>query len=206
MAALAGAMLVISATPGPSDFAVVGRSVSAGIGAAATMIAGIVVADYLFIALAIYGMATAAEHFGALFEAIRLACAIYLVWLGVAALRARPDAPAATANRGRLSGFSAGLMITLGDPKAILFYMSLLPAFVDLATISTAEVLIVMAIATVVVGGVKAVYAVLAERAVVLLGNRDTRRRMNIVAGLVLIATVHSVGMAGYLPAGGARS
>ncbi len=189
MMALAGAMLVISATPGPSDIAVAGRSLSDGLGAAASMIAGILAADYLFIILAVLGMATVAEHHAGLFRAVKFAGGGYLVWLGVSRLRAASTMPGSSPGAGsHLSGFVGGMMITLADPKAILFYMSLLPAFVDPATVGVVEVLAIMLIATMVIGGVKGCYALLARR-VDISGDGVARRRVEALAGLVLSAT-----------------
>ncbi|WP_437674447.1 LysE family translocator [Sorangium sp. So ce131] len=189
--ALFGTMLVLAVVPGPSDVAVVARSAASGFTHALFMVGGIVVADLLFIVLAVYSMAAITELTGSLFALTKVACAAYLIWLGVGLWRAKPEGVAfgQASKAARWSSFLGGLSITLADPKAILFYMGLFPAFMDMSRVSLADTALVMSIATVVVGGVKIGYAYAAERAAVFFENARARRRMNIAAGAVMIGT-----------------
>lgn len=196
IAALAGTMLVLAVVPGPSDLAVVARSIASGFAQALIMVGGIVAADILFIALAIYSLAEVAESLGAWFLGVKYVCGAYLIWLGVTALKARSASAdlafIQTSKADKSSGFSSflgGLLITLGDPKAILFYMGLFPAFVDLAQVSIRDTLVIMLIATGVVGGVKTGYAYLADRAKHLFTNPRLRQTLDAVAGMILICT-----------------
>lgn len=189
IAALFGTMLVLSVAPGPSDFAVVARSISAGFVQALFMVGGIVIADFLFIALAVLSLAGVADSLGNLFVLVKYACGAYLIWLGAGSFRRKPtadDLPEIREESGYASFFS-GLLITLGDPKAILFYLGLFPAFVDLPNISVTDTIIIMVIATVVVGGVKTSYAYLADRANLLFESSTMRKRMDMAAGSVLV-------------------
>lgn len=182
-------MLVLSVAPGPSDFAVVARSISAGFAQALFMIAGIVIADFLFIALAVLSLAGVAESLGNLFVLVKYACGAYLIWLGAGSFRHSSTSaglPEIREESGYTS-FLSGLLITLGDPKAILFYLGLFPAFVDLPNITVVDTVVIMVIATVVVGGVKTSYAYLADRAKLLLENSSLRKGMDMAAGSVLI-------------------
>ena len=167
MAGLFGTMLLLSVAPGPSDFAVVARSMTSGFVHALIMVGGIIIADFLFILLAVFSLAALAETFDALFVLVKTVCGVYLIYLGVTSIRAKPVAAQQSAGHesSRFASFMTGLLITLGDPKAILFYMGLFPAFVDLPTISMADTLVIMLIATMIVGGVKTAYAYLADRA-----------------------------------------
>lgn len=191
IAALIATMFVLAVVPGPSDFAVVARSIAAGFGQGLITISGIVAADLLFIVLAVYGLAEVADWLGGLFAVVKYACGAYLIWLGIASLRSRPtetDLPELRSSKG-YSSFLAGLTITLGDPKAILFYMGLFPAFVDLAHVSIADTLTIMLVAILLVGGVKTSYAYLAHRAKRLFANIRLRRRLDRLAGGILIVT-----------------
>ncbi|MDX1432689.1 MAG: LysE family translocator [Gammaproteobacteria bacterium] len=192
IAALFATMLVISVAPGPSDFAVVARSVAAGFAQALFMIAGIVVADFLFIVLAVYSLSEVAEWMGGMFVWVKYVCGAYLIWLGIGSMRAAPQgaAPAAgSAYASARSSFLGGLLITLGDPKAILFYMGLFPAFVDLADLALSDTVVIMIIATAVICGVKGTYAWLADRAKRLFEQDGVRRKLDIAAGCVLAGT-----------------
>ena len=90
------------------------------------------------------------------------------------------------------SSFLAGLLITLADQKAILFYLGFFPAFVDLARMTPVDTLTIVAIAAIGVGGAKLVYAWLADRAGVILQNTAAIRGINLLAASIMFA----VGMA----------
>lgn len=196
IAALVSTMLVLAIVPGPSDLAVVARSIASGFAQALIMVGGIVAADILFIVFAIYSLAEVAESLGVWFLVVKYACGAYLIWLGIGALKARSASAdltvIQTSETKKSSGFSSflgGLLITLGDPKAILFYMGLFPAFVDLAQVSIRDTLVIMLVATGVVGGVKAGYAYLADRAKHLFANPSLCKKLDALAGIVLICT-----------------
>ena len=181
-------MLVLAVAPGPSDVAVVSRSLTAGFKQGLWMVGGIVVADLLFILVAVYGLTELASY-TFVFTLVKHTCGAYLIFLGLSAFKPQVnDAPQRSKFEGS-SSFSAGLLITLGDPKAIFFYMGLFPAFVDLATIAPTDTALVMLIAMTVVAGVKAVYAYLAKRAKRFFENDAVRRRLERVAGSVLVGT-----------------
>lgn len=180
-------MLVLSAIPGPSDFALVARSASAGFRQAMVMTLGIITGDAILLGAAVLGvgaaMAALADNsfwFGYLSAAI-------LAWFGIGLLRASNEATEQQAPQApSASSFLAGLLITLGEPEALLFYIGLLPAFVDLESISAGEVALILLLAALAIGCVKTTYAWLANRGAALLGNRY-RRQLSILAGMILI-------------------
>lgn len=187
-AALFGAMAVLAAVPSVSVLAVTARSAAGGFRHGVFTTAGIVLADVAFILVAIFGLAFLAEAMGDRFVLVKYLGGAYLLWLGIALLRSgrtteqRGKAPASSA----WSSFMTGLLITLGDQKAILFYLGFFPAFLDLAAMNWRDAVIVVAIAVVAVGGVKLGYAWAADRAGALLGSR-AGRAMNALAGGVLV-------------------
>lgn len=189
MLALFGAMVVLAAVPGVSVMTVTARSVTSGFlyGAWTTM--GIVAGDIVFILAAILGLAVLAEAMGDLFVLVKYAGGAYLVWLGISLWRSAAATPKAgnRAPSSLSSSFLAGLLITLGDQKAIVFYLGFLPAFLDLARLTFVDAGVVVAIAIVAVGGVKLGYAYLAATA----GSRisgGAARGMNRIAGVAMIA------------------
>ena len=82
----------------------------------------------------------------------------------------------------------SGFLITLGDQKAILFYLGFFPAFIDLSRMTPADTLIIIISAAVSVGGAKLIYAYLADRASLLFKNTRAIRWINCLAGSVMIA------------------
>ncbi|QYO65021.1 LysE family translocator [Leptolyngbya sp. 7M] len=186
--ALFGAMIVLAAVPSVSVLAVSTRSATAGLIHGVFTTLGIVMGDIIFILIAIWGLAFLAETMGSLFVLVQFLGGAYLIWLGVRLWRSTSK-PMQTEVKttSLLSSFLTGLLITLGDQKATLFYLGFFPAFLDISNISYWDTGIIMAITIVAVGGVKLVYALLADRARLLIRSNMTNR-MNTVAGCVMIA------------------
>lgn len=184
-------MLAIAIVPGPSDFLIVGRSMAAGFAHGVGVTLGVIAADYIFILAAVLSLGVTAQQLGGLFVVVKYACGLYLISLGIMTWASRSNSVGNTpAHSGSwVASFSSGFLITFGDPKAILFYMGLLPAFVDMATVAWADVLIVMAAATVTIATVKLSYAYLADRAQALFENHRARLVMNVLGGGVLTGT-----------------
>lgn len=188
--ALLGTMFAIAIVPGPSDFLIVGRTMAAGLTHGLGVTLGIIAADYIFILAAMLSLGVLAEQLGDLFAVVKYACGLYLIWLGITTWRTRDTSIGDTGARSGswFASFSSGFLITFGDPKAILFYMGLLPAFVDMATVTWIDFLIVMAAATITIATIKLSYAYLSDRARALLENNRARVLMNGLGGGVLTA------------------
>lgn len=193
---LFSAMVVLAAIPSVSVVAVSARSASSGFLHGVFTTLGVVAGDIIFILLAILGLSMLAEALGGLFILVKYIGGAYLLWLGMTMWRSEAGQVDRTraAEDSLLSSFSTGLFITLADQKAILFYLGFFPAFVDLSTISLRETLAIVVIATVAVGGVKLVYAYMADRTALLV-NTGMHRLINrlaasvmIIVGLLLIA------------------
>ena len=145
-------------------------------------------ADILFILLAIFGLAALAGVLGEGMLLIRLAGALYLSWLAWSLWRAAGGGtgPQQVSEASLWGSFSAGLLITLGDQKALLFYFGFFPAFLDLEALSWSDALWVSLVALLAVGGVKLLYAAVAARAGRLLG-ASGGRWLNRLAALILL-------------------
>lgn len=183
-------MVVLAIVPSVSVFAVTARAAAFGFSHGLFTALGIVVADILFILVAVYGLALVAEMMGDQFHLIQYIGAAYLIWLGVSLWRSEVRARASEDLRQSswLSSFLTGFLITLADQKAILFYLGFFPAFIDLSTMTPADTLIIIAIAILGVGGAKLVYAFLAARASVLFKDSRALRGINVLAACVMIA------------------
>ena len=192
-------MLLLAAIPSTSVLMVVSRSLSSGFLHGSMTALGIVVGDVLFILLAILGLSAVATALGGLFTLLKLVSGVYLVVLGVALWRASVTSVRVErlAKASWLSSFLGGLLITIGDQKAVLFYMGLLPAFVELAALTVADIVSVVLIAVVAVGGVKVAYAYAADGTIALFQSSRILRLINraassamILTGLYLLGTV----------------
>ena len=179
LAALFMAMAILAAVPSVSVAAVSARAVSAGFNQGAMTAMGVVAGDLVFILLALFGLALLVEALGEMFFLIRYLAAGYLLWLGLSLWRsaARARVTDAAGNASSWSSFMTGLMITLGDQKAVLFYLGFLPAFIELDALTPIDVAAVALITVLAVGGVKLAYAFAAGR----VGRRLDQRAGNLL-------------------------
>ncbi len=187
--ALFTAMVVLASLPSVSVLAVSARAATSGFIHGVFTTIGIVLGDIIFIIIAIWGLAFLAETMGSLFILVKYLGAAYLILLGVSLIRSKSNDLQAqeVANSSLISSFMTGLLITLGDQKATLFYLGFFPAFVDISEISYWDTIIIIAITIVTVGGVKLVYAFMADKARLLITSK-IRKGMNIAAGCIMIA------------------
>ena len=86
-----------------------------------------------------------------------------------------------------LTSLASGLVLTLGDVKAILFYASLFPTFVDMANLTVASITAIVTITIFTVGGVKLTYAFAAHRIVSRLQKQQAHKYARLSAGGLMI-------------------
>lgn len=165
---LFGIMFSLAALPSSSVALVVARAVTLGVANGIAVGVGIVLGDLLFVALAIAGLSVAAEMLGGFFVIVKFIGGLYLIWLGTKLLTTNSgllQVPPNMQQPGSLAtSLIAGFALTLGDIKAILFYVSLFPVFIDLTATGTRDITVIVAITIISVGGVKFVYAVLGAK------------------------------------------
>jgi leucine efflux protein len=128
--AFVAAILVFLAIPGPGNLALITSTGKGGIrgGLAATF--GIIAGDQVLMWAAVAGVATLLVTYPAAFSAVQWLGAAYLAWLGFRMLLAKPgDAPVLHIEPRHY--FKQAAVITLLNPKAIVFYMAFFPLFVD---------------------------------------------------------------------------
>lgn len=187
---LLGVMLLLAAMPSASVALVVTRSATHGVANGVAVAVGIVLADLLFVMLAILGMSFLAETLGSLFAILKVAGGAYLIWLGVVLIRAKGGLALGANGPNRRSLFAscaAGFVLTLGDVKAILFYASLFPTFVDMKHLEIQDVAVIMLVTIVAVGGVKTLYALAAKKIVMRIQNQSAQRLTRSAAGCAMV-------------------
>ena len=185
-------MLGLAAVPSASVALVVTRGAAFGVRSGAAVAAGIVLGDLVFVAFAIYGLHALAEAMGSFFAVVRYAGGAYLVWMGVGLIRSRGTNSTGAADYSRstlLASFASGFALTLGDVKAILFYASFFPAFIDVSSVGFGEAAAVVLITITAVGGAKLVYAFAARKILLRFEARKRGKIVHSMAGTVLIGT-----------------
>ncbi|MBY6141653.1 LysE family translocator [Leisingera daeponensis] len=186
----AGALLILFLTPGPVWLALMARSLSGGFQAAWPLAVGVACGDILWPLIAVAGMSWVVSEFTGIMTVLRwVAC---LVFLGMGYLLIRHAGDAVEENRaltrpGVWAGFMAGIAAILGNPKAILFYMGVLPGFFDLSGTSWPDVAAIVTLSFVIplVGNLALVGMMHRVRRAVT--STRIRRRINLVSGALLI-------------------
>jgi threonine/homoserine/homoserine lactone efflux protein len=185
------AMLVLAASPGPGVFATTARAMASGFRPALAVIWGIVLGDLIFLLFAAFGLSMVARVLGNLFFLVKICGGAYLVWLGVKIWLQKPEPVQIHQNsaiRSKWGNLVSGLIITLSNPKVILFYCGFLPTFLDLSTLTIIDLAFVVVIITAVLSGVLTTYAYLASRARRMFTNQRAVKRLNRAAGGVMVA------------------
>ena len=185
------AMLVLAASPGPGVFATTARAMASGFRPALAVIWGIVLGDIIFLLFAAFGLSMVARALGNLFFIVKICGGAYLVWLGIKIWLQNPKTFQDHQNpysRSKWGNFASGLIITLSNPKVILFYCGFLPTFLDLSTLTFVDLTFVVAIITGVLSVVLITYAYLASRARRMFTTERAVKRLNRAAGGVMVA------------------
>ena len=185
----ASALLLMVITPGPGVLACVSRGLTSGFRMSAFVALGIISGDMFFVLMTLYGLATVARLLGDFFAIVRYSGAIYLIWLGYRTWTStsKMHAPQSQAGTSPTSSFLSGLGITLGNPKVIVFYLSVLPAFLDLNRLTTSDAIITMAIVLLTLATVLSTYSFVATRFRVVFRSRRALKNINRCSGGAMI-------------------
>jgi len=137
VAAFAAAALVLIVIPGPGVLFVIGRALAHGRRTALLSVAGHAAGNWVVAVCVALGVGTVVERSAAVFTAVRLAGAAYLVWLGIQAFRRRNSLAevldSAAAPSGDVRAAREGLVVGVTNPKAVILFAAVLPQFVDRA-------------------------------------------------------------------------
>jgi len=123
------AIWVFLMIPGPGNLALIGSTSKGGVRGGLAASFGVIAGDQVLMWSAVAGVAAVLKAAPTLFAAVQWLGAGYLVWLGIKMLRTRPGGAAVLEIRPR-QFFRQAFLITLLNPKAIVFYMAFFPQFV----------------------------------------------------------------------------
>lgn len=186
----AGALLALWITPGPVFVALTARALTGGFRSAWPLAVGVTLGDVLWPLVAIFGLTWIADQQAALMAGLRWVAAAIFVLMGVGLIShaARPLTTDGRMTRpGLWAGFSAGVAAILGNPKAILFYMGVLPGFFDLTRVGAADIAVILALSAAIPLAGNLVTAAAISRARVLLTSPGALALANRIAGALLI-------------------
>ena len=185
-----GALVVLFLTPGPVWLALTARALAGGFHAAWPLALGVVIGDALWPLLAVLGVSWLVDQVEGFMVILRFVGAGMFLIMGVLLIR-NADRTIAGDSRltrpGMWAGFVAGLVVILGNPKAILFYMGVLPGFFDLTQVTWADIAAIMAASMLVPFLGNLLFAAMVDRVRRVLSSGRAVRRTNLIAGGLMI-------------------
>lgn len=187
----AGGMVALWVVPGPVWVALVARSLSGGFASAWPLAVGVALGDLAWPLAAIFGLSWILSVYGDFLSLLRWVAAAIFLFMGVTLLR-RPASTVSADSRltrpGAWAGFAVGVAAVIGNPKAILFYMGVLPGFFDLSRITGPDIAAILAISALVPMLGNLGLALFLDRARQVLASPERMHRLNIASGVMLIA------------------
>lgn len=179
------------AVPGPVWVALLARALSGGFAAAWPLAVGVTLGDCLWPLLAILGMGWVLSVWGDFLHVLRIVAAVTFAVMGILLIRksgALMGADSRLTRPGRLAGFMTGVAAVIGNPKAILFYMGVLPGFFgDLSKLTAPDILAILAVSVVVPLLGNLALALFLGRVRSLLASPDRVQMLNRASGVLLI-------------------
>jgi threonine/homoserine/homoserine lactone efflux protein len=125
------AFIIVLAIPGPGNFALITATGKGGIKAGLAATFGVILGDQVLLWLAVAGVATLLAAYPAAFHVVQWAGAAYLAYLGLRMALSKPGGAPRASRMDNGHYLRQTMMITLLNPKAIMFYMAFFPLFVD---------------------------------------------------------------------------
>lgn len=181
-----GIYAVVIIMPGPGVVAIVARALANGFRACVPAAIGTAVGDFIWMTFSAFGLAGLAQAMGQYFMIVKLAGAAYLLFMGykfwTAPVKEMPEIVASTARE----GFISQLSVTLGNPKAMAFFLAALPAVVDLNHLSAVGYGQLCLATAVLIPSIMLAYAALAAQVRALLISRRACKGINRTAAVVM--------------------
>ncbi|WP_425050945.1 LysE family translocator [Psychromarinibacter sp. S121] len=183
-------LAVLFLTPGPVWLAMTARALSGGFHAAWPLALGVVVGDVVWPLLAVLGVTWLVSVFSGFLVFLKWVATAFFLGMGFMILKNADKSISADSRLtrpGAWAGFVAGVAVILGNPKAILFYMGMLPGFFDLRTLTVADIVAICALSAAIPLLGNLVVAASVGQIRKLLASPEAVRRTNIIAGSLLI-------------------
>ncbi|MEE1655946.1 LysE family translocator [Microvirga sp. CF3062] len=190
------ALFIAAASPGPGIAAIVARVLGRGPKGAVAFSIGVALGDVVWLSFAILGLAALAQTFHGVFLVIKYLGAAYLLYIAYklwTAPMATQEVEANVKAENSAKLFMAGLAVTMGNPKVMVFYLALLPTFLDLTRITLLGFAELVVATLTVLGVVFAGYIALAARARRLFTSPRAVRILNRTTGTVMAGAAAAV-------------
>jgi threonine/homoserine/homoserine lactone efflux protein len=182
-------MIILAATPGPGVFASMAKAVTEGFKSSLFFIGGLALGDILFLIAALLGLSVIAKMLGSMFFLIRVIGGFYLIYLGFKIFRNTKIQKliGADAEETYKQSFMVGFLTTMGNPKPILFYASVLPTIIDVDKVRFADAIIMIILIPLVTFVVVGAYSYVASLSHEIEMSEKLQSRINKTAGIVMM-------------------
>ena len=193
----AGALFILFLTPGPVWVALLARSMSGGFQAAWPLALGVVVGDVIWPLVAVLGVSWIVSEVSWFMDVLKWVAVVMFVVMGVLIIR-HADRELSENSRltrpGMWAGCIAGVVVIMANPKAVLFYMGVLPGFFDLTRVTAWDIgaICLLSLLVPLIGNL--ILAASVDRVRGLLKSPQALRQINIIAGWLLIGVGVAIG------------
>lgn len=188
------AVFVFMITPGPGVFATIGKAMTNGAWSVLPLAVGLAAGDAIYMVFSAYGLSALATNFNTAFMVIKFVGAAYLfylaykMWVTVPELIATQAEGTAnstqntvsqTAKKDGIKSMVSGFLISISNPKVILFYVSLLPSFFPVANLTGTDIAVLCVVIFISALVSMMLYAFMADYAQKQLKSSKARQRFN---------------------------
>lgn len=194
----AGGMALLWVIPGPVWVALTARALSGGFAAAWPLAIGVALGDLIWPMAAIFGLAWILSVYGDFLALLRWVAALVFIAMGILLIRKPVEqisANGAMTRPGMWAGFVVGVAAVIGNPKAILFYMGVLPGFFDLSRVNGPDIAAILLVSMLVPMLGNLGLALFLDRARQLLSSPEKVHKVNVVSGILLIGVGVVIGL-----------
>jgi threonine/homoserine/homoserine lactone efflux protein len=181
-----GLYAVVILIPGPGVVAMVARALGSGFRSAVPAAFGMLVGDLVWMTLSAFGLAAVALAMGSYFLIVKYAGAAYLVYMGYKYWRAEVTEMPEPVPASNSQSFFSLLSVTLGNPKAMAFFLALLPTVVDLNHLTALGYGQLVLTSAVLIPSIMLSYAALAHQVRAFLTSKRARKGINRTAAVVM--------------------
>ena len=186
-----GALVILFLTPGPVWIAIIARTVSGGFKSGFALLLGVFLGDFLWPFIVFGGLAFITSIYADIFVLLPYAAALILIFMGLQVASSNKNQLRVNeklTKAGLSAGVSAGLLTVIANPKAALFYFTVLPSFFDMNKNTLVDLILISGVSSITpaIGNILIIYFLLKVRS--FLSSTRAIRITNIIAGLSLIS------------------
>ena len=186
----AGGLFILFLTPGPVWVALLARAMSGGFHSAWPLALGVVVGDVVWPLVAVLGVTWIVEQVSWFMDVLKWVAVAMFIVMGILLIRnadKQLSENSSLTRPGMWAGFVAGLVVIMANPKAVLFYMGVLPGFFDLTRVTWSDIAAICFLSFIVPLLGNLILAASVDRVRGLLKAPGALRRMNVIAGWLLV-------------------